>query len=192
MRLFVAIEPGNAITTRLIRLQQQIGQYDGLRWLSAPQMHLTLKFLGDVGDSDLPAVCDAVRSAAAETLPLSCELSGVGIFPTAGAARILWAGVRDPDGALAACHERCELAFDALGFPRERRAFSPHVTIGRVRKPALTATLRAAVARVPGFRGGRMDVDELVLFDSLLQRSGPDYAAVCRCPLGAGGEPEDA
>lgn len=185
MRLFAAIELEAGIKQGLLRLQRELRiAPTAVRWLTAEQMHLTLKFLGDVPDADVPVVCEALREVAGRTPAFEIEVAGLGCFPPGGSARIVWAGLNEPTGVLALCRERCEAAFADLGFHRENRGFTPHLTIGRVKEPRDSHEIRAAVAHHAHFRGGRQDVTEIVMFESFLKREGAEYAAVARCDLG--------
>lgn len=184
MRLFAAIELDTGVTDRLLRLQRELSlPANAVRWISAAQMHLTLKFLGEVADGEVDDVCAALKLAAEATPAFEMDVAGVGCFPPAGPVRIVWAGLSEPTGALSACQRRCDDALAETGFKPEARAFTPHLTIGRVRDSSASAAIRAAVSRVRAFEGGRQGVDEIVLFESLLKREGAEYVAVCRCPL---------
>jgi 2'-5' RNA ligase len=185
MRLFAAIELEAGIKQGLVRLQRDLRIAPAaVRWLTPDQMHLTLKFLGDVPDPDVPVVCEALREIAGRTPPFEIEVAGLGCFPPGGSARIVWAGLNEPTGVLALCRERCEAAFADLGFRRENRGFTPHLTIGRVKEPRASHEIRAAVQRHVAFQGGRQDVAEIVMFESFLKREGAEYAAVARYALG--------
>lgn len=185
MRLFAAVELDLGITQRLVRLQQQFRIADrGVSWLSPAQMHLTLKFLGEVPDDTVHLVCEALREIAAATPAFEFDVAGVGCFPLAGPVRIVWAGLVDRSGVLAACQERCEDVFGELGFKRENRAFSPHLTIGRVKQAAVSARIRAALQSIGDFQGGAQGADEVVLFQSHLKREGAEYVPICRYELG--------
>ncbi len=184
MRLFAAIELDPAIRERLVRVQQELGEFDrAIRWLSRDQMHLTIKFLGEVPDGDVPAVCDVLKEIAQETPAFDIDVRGLGCFPDRGGVRIVWAGLHEPSGALAECREHCEAMFAGLGFKQEHRGYAPHLTIGRVKESRRSAEIRRAIEERPDFAGGAQGVAEIVLFESYLKRAGAEYAPVCRCEL---------
>lgn len=184
MRLFAAIELETAIGERLVRLQRELRGFErSIRWLTPDQMHLTVKFLGDVPDGDVPVVCDALKQIAQETPAFDLEVRGLGCFPDRGGVRIVWAGLHEPTGALVACRDRCETLFAGLGFKQEHRAFVPQLTIGRVKDGRCSEELRQTVEGRSSFSGGAQGVSEIVLFESVLRREGPQYAPVCRCSL---------
>lgn len=189
MRLFAAIELDPAIRRKLTRLQTELALHGrGIRWVGDDQMHLTVKFLGEVPDADVPAVCEMLREIAQATSPFEFSVEGVGCFPPAGSVRVIWAGLSEPSGRLAACRDACEARYADLGFKPERRGFTPHLTLARVKQASLSSAIRAAVTRRPDFSAGRQCVHELVMFESQLRREGAEYVPVCRCELG-GGEP---
>ena len=115
-----------------------------VRWPDPANLHLTLKFLGEVPDGDVPGVCEAARRAATRSAPFSFALRGLGCFPPKGPARIVWAGVEPQGDGLLECQKAVEDEMAELGFRREGRAYSPHLTIGRVRQGHDTRELRAA------------------------------------------------
>lgn len=154
MRLFVAIAMTGDVAEALAAL---LGAWTDrewpVRWVRPEGLHLTLKFLGEVGEGQFPALVDAVEQAVQGTPPLTCTLTEVGAFPTIPRARILWAGL-ESDAALELLVHRLEQGLAPLGFPVEGRAYRPHVTLGRVREErglssaAVEAIERAELAPV--------------------------------------------
>lgn len=103
-----------------------------LRWVEPAGIHLTLAFLGELGESQLEKAMVAARSAAATGSPLAYRLSGLGTFGPARQPRVLWMGISEPSGALHAVQRTLTFALQQQGFPSERRPFSPHLTLARV------------------------------------------------------------
>ena len=135
MRLFVAIELSKKVRSALSRVQSKLqAECSGVRWVPPENIHLTVKFIGDVSDRDVDAVARAVAGVAAEVRPFDMEITGSGCFPPRGPVRIVWAGVGEESGALLGCAERLEDALWELGVAREPRRYSPHLTVGRVRR----------------------------------------------------------
>lgn len=174
-RLFVAIRPPENIRDRLIDAMDDTADF---RWQSDEQLHLTLRFIGEVERplaDDLALALSTLRSEAFEL-----RLSGLGSFDHRGGGAI-WAGVepREPVRALAA---RIERLCQSVGLPPERRAFTPHITIARWSGP------RSREARA--FLAGRtiasppFAVTAFTLYESRLSRHGAHYEAVARYPLG--------
>jgi 2'-5' RNA ligase len=146
-------------------------------------MHLTLQFLGEVPADTINDVCLAVTEAVADCEPLELEIRGLGAFPNARRPRTIWLGVAAGCEELAAVQKRAQKALKKLGFKPESRAFSPHLTLGRVREG--TAELAERIARQPDQSYGRSPISEVVVFSSQLRPGGPIYAALCRAPLGS-------
>ena len=190
MRCFLAIELPETIRDRLGELQSQLRSLDRvIRWTRSDLLHLTLKFLGEVPDRDVSAICVAIREVALDLRPPGLEIRGVGCFPPRGPARVVWAGIAGPPPELLACHSACEEACRRLGYPPEDRPFSPHLTIGRARAPAGAREARECLAGLAGFDGGRFTPRELVIMQSVLGRDGPAYTPVARTPFAAPGPP---
>jgi len=180
----LVVELPASVRDQLARLQERFrGLGRAVRWTRVEQIHLTLKFLGDVPDCDVPAVCDAAAKVAARFEPFELTVARTGCFPPRGAARIVWAGIDGPPQPLIDCHRACEQAYADLGFKPEGRPFSPHLTIGRVRDAHTSHEIRAAVDAESAFSAGSFPVDELVMFESVLRPVGPIYTAISRVPL---------
>jgi 2'-5' RNA ligase len=187
-RLFVAAWLPDAAAREaagvLRRLRADAGVAD-VKWVSPENLHVTLRFLGDVEEDRVPAVRDCVERAAAGVLPFRLRLAGVGAFPPRGAPRVLWIGIADGAKELARLASRTEkqlLDRGLIGAP-ETRPFRAHVTLGRprgTRSPGRTADLLGEVA----FEGGAHRLEEVRLVESRLSPRGASYTAVARVPLG--------
>ncbi len=173
-RLFVAIRPPAPVRDRLIAMA---GGVDGARWQDAEQLHLTLRFLGEVdrrtGEDVVSALSD-VRSA-----PFEVMIDGVGIFDRNGRVDTLWAGVA-PHAPLAALHKKIDHALVRVGLPPEARAYRPHITLARGRMRDATAFLSAHA----GISSAPFGVTHFTLFESMLGSGGARYDVVARWPLG--------
>lgn len=183
MRLFVAIELSDEVKAALAKAQAGLrADADGVRWVKPSGLHLTLKFLGEVPDRDVVKVTEAVAQATRTAEPFEMAIGGCGCFPPRGPVRIVWAGVFEASGALAPCVESLERRLEGLGFPRERRPFAPHITIGRVRDDRSAGRLRSAVEAFILDRTGQA-VDEVTVMSSELSPKGATYAAISRAEL---------
>lgn len=183
MRLFTAIELNNEVKALLRQAQAALSAFDrAVRWVKSDQMHLTLKFLGEVPDTRIEEICIATERIARASSPFEIVVGDHGCFPPNGNVRVVWTGVDEPSGALAACNEQCETCYAEIGFAPERRAFSPHLTLGRVRDDRTGGKLREAVAdvRIDSYRQG---VSELCVVQSTLTPQGAKYAIISRHTL---------
>jgi len=186
VRTFVAVEINDAIRARAGELIELLrGSGGDVKWVETQNLHLTLKFLGDVPSRNIPRVCDAVAGGAAEVEPFFVEVCGAGAFPTAGRPRTVWLGVGDGLEEMIALHDRIQSPLKKLGFRPEHRRFHPHLTIGRVRRggPGV-ADLGQLIKQQADFPAGRLQVSKVTVFSSQLERAGPIYAALSRANLG--------
>ena len=152
----------------------------GLRWANAAQAHLTLAFLGDLGDDALERVRASVRRVARSGAPFACSLRGAGAFPRADAARVLWLGWGDGVDEVTTLHAALRDALAEVGFEPEARRFHPHVTLARARAPL---DLRALVDDLAAWRSEPWTVSALDVMASRLGRGGAEHVRLERCVL---------
>jgi 2'-5' RNA ligase len=184
VRTFIAIELDEGIRTRLAQATESLrGAGCKVRWVTPDRMHLTLKFLGEIDPEALAAVAAAMATAAAGAGAFQIQVAGLGAFPPRGAPRVVWAGVGDAEGKLAALHGRLDEALAAAGFERDSRAFRPHLTLGRVKERRGAERLRARLEESAEGEFGTQEVRELVCFRSELSAHGPAYTPLGRQPL---------
>jgi 2'-5' RNA ligase len=184
MRLFVAVELDDEVRKALAALQESFGPAGrDVRWVKHDLMHLTLKFLGDADDLTVVEVARVVERVAADTRGFALEVGSTGCFPPRGEVRIVWAGAAEGSGGLVGCVERLEAGLAELGFAPEGRAYSPHITIGRVREDHSRGRLREAVTAAR-FEPLLQEVSEMVVMSSELSRTGPTYTVVSRAAFG--------
>ena len=191
IRTFIAIELSADVLRRIGTLLERI-QADvppGLvRWVRPEGIHLTLKFLGDVQADRLEGLAVALQSACAPHAPFSLSIGGMGVFPNPQRPRVIWIGVDEPTGALVRLQRDVERAIAPLGFPTERRPFSPHLTLGRVKGakiPAPTLEALGQYATHARVHVGEMAVDAVHLMRSDLSPAGARYTELATAPLGA-------
>lgn len=191
MRLFVAAEPSEqvrqsaaACAGRLRERLQRTGAAEGIRWIPAGHLHLTVWFLGEVSDARAAAVFDAL-SPPLDVPAFALHLAGFGAFPPSGGPRVLWLGVRRGLDALARAHDEVGARLQPWGFAPEGRAYSAHLTIARIKEPphgAARAAVRQAIAHLPA-DAGSCQVDGLTLFRSRTSPAGAVYEPLLRVPL---------
>ena len=184
MRCFLAIELPDRIKQQLATLQQTLqAQTTGIRWVRSEQIHLTVKFLGEVADGLVPQVGQVIADVVSRHASFDLHVKNVGCFPSRGSARVAWVGLGDLPQTLVDLHKETETALTDLGFARENRPFKPHLTIGRINDPRTGYDIRRHIERRKDFEAGSFPVSELVLFQSVLQRTGPIHTPIARCPL---------
>ncbi|MDY0002947.1 MAG: RNA 2',3'-cyclic phosphodiesterase [Polyangia bacterium] len=187
LRIFTAVNLSVPSIRKVGELQQQLRQSRApdlhIRWVPPPNMHVTLKFYGNLGIDQLEAVKDAARRAAAMVKPFGLSARGLGVFPGVEKPRVLWVGLGEGAETLAELFRRLEDASEHLGFARDTRVFRPHLTLGRVQRGSDgVAEWIAAHGEVDCLTSS---VDELVVYESRLQRAGAEYLAHARIALGA-------
>jgi 2'-5' RNA ligase len=183
--MFCAIELPEALR---LRLRDHIGQLREAvpqahaSWSRAENIHLTLKFFGEVKQARVPRISAAAQRATEKFGPFQVGVAGAGSFPKQSQPRVLWIGVEDPGGQLAALQQQFESEAAGEGFAREERAYRPHLTIARIRNPAGSRTL-AEAHQQRGFKTETFVVSELVVFRSELSSQGSRYTAISRHQL---------
>jgi len=156
----------------------------GVAWVSRDNLHLTLKFLGGVEPIRLDALAEALTTIVAGWPAFELTVRGLGAFPSRTRPRVLWAGVDAGAAALATLAAGVDDALASLGFSREARAFSAHVTLGRVREPRPNPRLAEALAVEGAF--GRQRVTRVCLMRSQLSPLGARYSELAEARLGPG------
>jgi 2'-5' RNA ligase len=187
IRTFIAVELGPSVIKRAGDLIDKLRVADAeVNWVRPPQMHLTLKFLGDVADTDTPDICNVVSRVASQFEPFEIICRGAGAFPEIQRPKTLWIGLGEGADELKALQAAIDDALKAdLGFGREARGFYPHLTIGRVKhaSPKGYADLTDLLAKHTDFDADLSVIDEVVTFASFLDRKGPTHEALGRAEL---------
>jgi RNA 2',3'-cyclic 3'-phosphodiesterase len=182
VRTFVCLELPEPILAQAEALQGRLaGLGAKIRWVNPSNLHLTLRFLGEISRSQVETVCSAVRCAAARVDAFSIRLSGTGCFPSPRRPKAFWIGVAGASDLLR-LFEAIEEELFSAGFPREARPFSPHLTLGRVRVDRTSARLEEALAAAE-FDAAPFLVTEVTVMKSELRKSGAIYTALVRAPL---------
>jgi 2'-5' RNA ligase len=167
-RLFVGIALPEPVVQHLSIVQ---GGIPGARWESADKMHLTLRFIGEVDGGMQRRIGDALRTVRGR--PFSSSLAGLGHFPPRGHPRSIWVGVDDPT-PLHELHDRIDRALTRLGLDPDRRKFTPHVTLARL-KNAPTSKVAAFIAHHALMRPPPFEVESFAMFSSVLGPAGSKY-----------------
>ncbi len=184
IRTFLALDVSSEVRSKAGQLIRRLSDVRGkISWVRPEQLHLTLKFLGDVDARELPEVCNAVAAVAGDQAPFDFEVKGAGAFPAATRPRTIWLGVTVGVPELRALHLRLDRELGRLGFRSEGRQFQPHLTIGRVRSADGAEELADLLATHADFFAGVCSADELVVYSSDRQPTGPVYEPVSVSPL---------
>lgn len=177
IRLFVALDFPEEVRQRLAGLG---GGVPGARWTEAENLHLTLRFIGEVPEDQAAEIDDALSQVSAPAFDL--VLDGVGVFGSSRNARILWAGVERSD-ALSHLQSKVESALVRCGLPAEERKFSPHITLARL-KDAPKDRIGRFIEERGLFRAGPIRMEHFTLYRSHLGKGAAVYEALREYPLG--------
>jgi 2'-5' RNA ligase len=182
MRLFVAFDLPNAVRNALTTLAQRLKpECRAARWVRTESMHVTLKFLGETDlqrISEIRAALAPIRSAQ----PVAMDFRVLGFFPNEFKPRILWCGVQATPN-LAQLAAAVEEALEPLGFARETRAYSPHLTLARLEPNAALENLVRAADALKSYDFGAARESEFHLFESVLKPSGAQYSKLAAFPF---------
>lgn len=182
-RTFIAIELAADVRARVaLHIAWLRHELPDVRasWSREHNLHLTLKFLGNVPVADIPKVSNAVKRVTKPLSAFAVTVSECGSFPPRGRPGVLWLGTQA--SGLQALHAAIDQELDAAGFPRESRPFHPHLTIARLRQPQ-GARRMTDLHKSLGFAPIAFAVSEVVVFKSELLKDGPQHTAISRHKL---------
>lgn len=188
IRTFIAIDVSSQVRVAAEKAIACLrGSGAAVNWVEPENVHVTLKFLGEVPNVEVHAVCREVQQAVAESgvAPFEVECHGLGAFPDIDRARTVWMGVREGGEQLIQLHAAIDAQLPKLGFARERRRLHPHVTLGRVKCGGMQRAPLVDLLRThQDWEVGRLFVSEVLIFSSTLEKGGPIYDVMGRAPLG--------
>ena len=182
LRLFLALDLDDAQRAALVALRGEAPPHIARagRWSPLPNLHLTLRFLGDWPERRLGELTASLATVRADAAPL--RLRGLGCFPNRGNARVLWAGVA-ADAALGECRANVVRALEGLGFSAPKQPFAPHITLARFRPPLPRLELTPWLAARREWEGPAALVTHFTLYESKLGHGPPRYLPLARFPL---------
>jgi 2'-5' RNA ligase len=189
VRAFIAIELPQVTLDALAEVQTRLAHHtppDSVRWVKPDNIHLTLKFLGQVPTAQIDAINSALTHAVSNIHVFPFEVMRAGCFPNERRPRVIWVGVDEPSGALHALQRSIEAAVAPLGYPGDPHGFQPHLTLGRAArdvKPLELHKLGDAVVSARIGLLGHVHAEEVVLFQSDLTSGGSIYTPLARVPL---------
>lgn len=178
IRAFIAIDLPEELRAAVGQVQDRLKRAQlGVKvsWTKIANLHLTLQFLGYVDEPTIPKISEVLGAIAARHSAFDVPVGGAGAFPNERAPRVLWVGCRDEAGKLQALAGDVQAAMREFGFEPEHRAFSAHLTLGRVRVPRPDTALTRALDSVKDCACGTLRVDAIHLFQSQLHPAGSIY-----------------
>ncbi|MBI4838344.1 MAG: RNA 2',3'-cyclic phosphodiesterase [Nitrospirae bacterium] len=184
MRCFIAIELSHEIKSALRSIQDEFKKCGAdVRWVHPDNMHLTLKFMGSAGEEDTQKIISLMTDACKKYPAFTLTLKGIGIFPNEKSPRVLWVGAEE-DGTLKGLQKNIENDMAAIGFEKEDRKFTAHLTLGRFRSLTSKETLLQQLKLHKNDIFGAINVKSLSLIKSELHSSGSRYTSLAEVLLG--------
>ena len=179
MRVFIAIDIDEVIRQDLADLQDEMRskvdiKRSDAKWVNPDQMHLTLKFLGEIEDSQVINVCNITREIAQKHERFAMEISGVGFFG-GKSARVLWVGTRQENENLLQLQSDLDEQLALIGFSKDNRKFSAHLTLCRIRNTKAGFKLAQLTKEYENYCPGNVPVDSICVYQSELTKQGPVY-----------------
>ncbi len=202
LRAFIAIKLSDELKRQIGSVQAEMkrevsgsaraskgGKIGKIGWAQPEGIHLTLKFLGDIQETQVEALREVLHKAAASARPFSLEACGLGAFPNPRAPRVIWLGLHgshDDMAELQRLQATVEDCAAGLGFPKEARAFTPHLTLARIRDRAEAGALEPILTALQDRVVGEFAASSVELIKSELRPSGAVYTTLVEVPFGAG------
>jgi RNA 2',3'-cyclic 3'-phosphodiesterase len=188
LRTFVALPVPDAVAGFLKQVQDRLrASVANIRWVSTANVHLTLKFLGDIEPAMVPMIVSQLDAAARSMPPFSLIAKGAGVFPNLRQARVLWVGLNGDLKQLDVLQQDLETRLATLGFKCERRPFRAHLTIGRTRRRPDSKTLGVLLEPLKAEASEPFGVHEIRFYQSVLKPAGAEYTLLHTASLGANG-----
>lgn len=182
-RAFIAIDIDEAVREKLVNMQQQLAATGAqLKLVEPGNIHVTMKFLGDVPNDKISAITDALRVAASGVQSFDINVQGIGVFPNPRYMRVVWAGVVDGRDVVIALQQNIDLELQKLGFSPERD-FVPHLTLARVKTAKRKEQLAASIKEMGNTEFGVTRAQAVELKQSTLTSKGPIYSTLAHIEL---------
>ncbi len=185
IRTFIAVEISPPLREELFSLQQELKKSSSdVKWVEPQNMHLTLKFLGDTGEEKIPKIKEALSGICLNNNPFNIGFCGIGVFPKPDSPRVVWIGIKEGKERLTELAACIENGLTHLGFEPGKRAFSAHLTLGRVRSEMNKNGLKNAIAEIASYNfKNTLIIENIVLFRSELDLAGPRYTKLAEFGL---------
>ena len=186
LRAFLAIDLPSGLRPVLSRVQEELKKSGAdVKWVSVGNIHITLKFFGQIPEAQVEAIVEAATRIAQTQAPFNLKVAGVGAFPTVTSPRVVWLGVGGDLATVGGFYRKLEEAFATMGFPPEGRAFAPHLTLGRVKSPRGRYDLTKCLGELKPVAAEPFQVSEIILYRSNLSPQGATYSPLKVISLGS-------
>jgi RNA 2',3'-cyclic 3'-phosphodiesterase len=185
IRTFIAVEIPDNITSAIRELQQGLKDYGvDIRWIRPENIHLTLKFLGDVRAADIDNIYEAISRTVDGIAAIPLKAKGIGVFPGIKRPRVLWVGLTGQLESLMKLQKMLDSNLKGIGFPQEKRSFKGHLTIGRINTIMPGKKFGDALMAFRNFESEAFIAHKIILFKSELKPQGAVYTLLESTTLG--------
>ena len=186
IRTFIAIDIPESVLQAIAKVQDKLRRTGlGIRWVRPEGIHLTLKFLGDIEKGDVEKIHEAMKKAVQIASPCTVRGEGLGVFPNFKRPRVLWVGLSGELEMLVALQRALDVQLKDLGFPREKRPFKGHLTLGRVKGRLDGNQLQRTLQRFEDFKTEGFTAEAVTFFQSDLRPTGAVYTKLAEVELGS-------
>jgi len=186
MRTFFCLELSEPVKKEVRATADFIDSPAYVKWVSRNNLHITLKFLGDVKGKEVPGIKQKAKESASPVDPFEVTIDKLSGFPNPGFPKVIWLGSSSPPGEIFRLHDNLDSGLEKLGFEKEKRDYVPHITLGRTKDEDETK-IEQLGDKVKGLEldtNWSVPVDKLTLMESTLKPEGPEYDPVFRLDLG--------
>jgi len=184
IRGFIAVEIDQVNKQKISALITQLKKSDThIKWATEGQMHLTLKFLGDIKESDVEKISNSLKSIADNSNAFSIHFSKIGAFPNMQRPRVIWLGIDKGAEELKLLNSKIENDLEKLGFVKEKREYSAHLTLGRVKSLKNIDKLTKIISEITLDLNDEIKINKLTLFQSTLTPKGAIYSPLSEYPI---------
>ena len=185
IRTFIALELPPAVFSLLHKVQQDLKRINiRARWVRPENIHITLNFLVDINPGDIDKIGVAMTAAAIEFPSVTLTVRGIGVFPGIKRPRVIWVGLGGDIRSLLSLQSRLEQELAGAGFPKDKRAFKAHLTLGRIKQSAGPAVNRQMISEYATLSSDEFSCNQVILFKSDLKPSGAVYSKLKQTRIG--------
>lgn len=186
MRAFIALVLPENIISSIKNIQEDLKKYRlPVRWVKSENIHLTLKFFGNISEPGIESVGNAMKECSGCCPPVTLSAKGIGVFPSISRPRVIWVGLSGQVSVLLSFQAELEKKLEKSGFKKEERPFKGHLTIGRFKDRVKDEKLVEAIRKHKDFNTGDFEAGEIILFKSDLLPQGPVYTEILKAVLTA-------
>jgi len=181
-RLFVAIEihQGKILEEAYKNMRTSL-RMERINWVSLQNLHITLKFLGDTPEENIPQIIDRLKGLCINLKPFTITLNSLGVFKNLREPSVVWIGCKNCD-RLVDFQDNLERGLFEIGFEKDERTFAPHLTLGRMKEIRQINPLAQLITNHKDFEFQQQTIDRIILYESILNPSGPSYIKLLEIP----------